>query len=288
MRVNDFVTETFQASIRTLVEKSDSARNPKDVEALHDFRVGLRKLRSHLRSFESTLGTKWVRLQRDRLEWLDSYVRPVRDVDVLILRLNNDVKQLGMEIDSEVIKSLHLSLAIASQRERARLKIAMDSQLFSELMQELGSWTVDSIAFRKEPRILENWLKELGRASRKEIFTIALNLNEQSPDRELHKLRIKSKRARYLAEASIPVLGQKAKRRAKEYESIQNFLGEYHDSYVMSQWLSNLANSQSEFQPTTSALRGWEDRHRTELRVRWHALWSEIESGTAESSESRE
>ncbi|MEI6648145.1 MAG: CHAD domain-containing protein [Actinomycetes bacterium] len=285
MNVSDFVTGTFQSSIRIMVHTAESARNPKDVEALHDFRVGLRKLRSHIRSFESVLGPKWVGHQKDRLEWLDSYLRPVRDGDVLIARLQSDVSEMHEELDQEAVRSLKLSLAVKGQRDRARLKLAMDSQIFAELMEDLNSWNSNIISFRKEPRVLENWLKELGRQSRKEIFSIASNISDSSSDHELHKLRIKSKRARYLAEASVPVLGQKAKKRAKEYESIQTLLGGYQDSFVMSQWLDAQSRLGSEHVAAVTQILDWEHACRATLRVGWLTLWSGIENGISENSE---
>jgi CHAD domain-containing protein len=51
-------------------------------------------------------------------------------------------------------------------------------------------------------------------------------------DAELHRIRIAAKRARYAAEAAIPVFGGCAHRLAREVEAIQSVLGEQHDAVV--------------------------------------------------------
>jgi CHAD domain-containing protein len=60
----------------------------------------------------------------------------------------------------------------------------------------------------------------------------------------LHGARKAAKRARYAAEASVPVIGSKAAhRQARRYERLQDLLGEHQDSLVSAELLRRLGAS---------------------------------------------
>jgi CHAD domain-containing protein len=63
------------------------------------------------------------------------------------------------------------------------------------------------------------------------------DLDEDPPDRELHAVRIRAKRARYAAEAVAPALGKEARRFASAVADLQDLLGEHQDAVVAGRWL---------------------------------------------------
>ena len=85
-------------------------------------------------------------------------------------------------------------------------------------------------------------MPELGRKQWRSLRKAVRQLGDDPADEALHKVRIESKRLRYIAEVSGPVLRQGRDRRAaartvKAATELQNILGELHDSDVSEQWL---------------------------------------------------
>ena len=66
-------------------------------------------------------------------------------------------------------------------------------------------------------------------------------LGEHPADEALHAVRIRAKRARYAAEATIPVFGKDARRYGKAMAKIQDVLGEHQDAVVARAWLTKTA-----------------------------------------------
>jgi CHAD domain-containing protein len=65
----------------------------------------------------------------------------------------------------------------------------------------------------------------------------ASSLGRQPSDAELHAVRIRTKRARYAAEALAPVAGKAARRFADRAAELQDVLGEHQDAVVAEAWL---------------------------------------------------
>ena len=62
-----------------------------------------------------------------------------------------------------------------------------------------------------------------------ELRSFGPKVGDPSATKALHDMRIAAKRLRYVLEMGEPVLGQPAKRGAKEARRIQDLLGEIHD-----------------------------------------------------------
>ena len=56
-------------------------------------------------------------------------------------------------------------------------------------------------------------------------------------DASLHRVRLLAKRARFAAEAAMPVVGPEARRFARAMSSVQDVLGIQHDAVVAHQWV---------------------------------------------------
>ncbi len=279
LTLDQFICDTFQSSIALITPHRQIAHLPDDVDAIHDFRVGLRRLRSLLRSFRPLLDEKWAGESRVKLAWLDSFIMPVRDGDVLKLRLLASAERLKGDLDPDVIDSLVGLLELHSRKDRARLKIAMESQKCTDLLNEISGWNMHTIKVLNQESSPVELLKELNKVTWKAIKKEGDEIRQDSSDHKLHELRIKIKRARYLAEACAPVVGKKLKERAKQYEEMQNILGDHQDSFVISQWLAIREQPTREYQTTVTTLLEEEIDQRFVLRHKWHLLWHEVTEG---------
>ncbi len=209
--------------------------DPEDAEALHDFRVGLRRLRSCLRAYRACLegsvpkklARKLRRLARStgpgrdaevQIEWLrgrqshlSSYHRAGLAwlLDRLEKRMRDAYAKMSAEVDRdfvEIEKELRARLSVY------RTEVHLDA---AEPLSTLGETTAGIL--RRQVAELENHLARIADAGDEE---------------EAHRARISAKRLRYLLEPlaeEIPGAGAVVKR----FKVLQDLLGELHDAHVL-------------------------------------------------------
>jgi CHAD domain-containing protein len=91
----------------------------------------------------------------------------------------------------------------------------------------------DATAVDALPRVVRRPWKKLRRAVHA--------LGDDPSDDALHATRIRAKRARYAAEATVPVFGKRAHRFAAAVADVQDVLGEHHDAVVARAWIAKIA-----------------------------------------------
>src|SRR5579859_6109571 len=90
----DVVRSGLLADAARFVDHQAAVVLDEDPEGIHQARVGIRRLRSDLRTFLPLLSRHRVRLLRDELRWLADKLGAVRDLDVLLARLRFDMQRL--------------------------------------------------------------------------------------------------------------------------------------------------------------------------------------------------
>jgi inorganic triphosphatase YgiF len=76
-QLRSFFTEQYHA----ILAADPGVRLGEDPEAVHKFRVAVRRLRAVLRTAQPFLLAEWVESLRNELEWLGSVLGPLRDED---------------------------------------------------------------------------------------------------------------------------------------------------------------------------------------------------------------
>jgi len=272
-----FVWRTLCPPIDVLADFGAIGRDSMDPEALHQFRVALRRLRSDLRSLRPLLDKRKVTELRDRLSELDELVRPVRDGDVMIERLSASAAQAHNPIDPEIVEAIHQYLTTSTDLAREKLLMVLESGTYYPLFAELAGLASGDIlrggAVDDFPQELERLNKELWRRVRR----AARSLPDDADDADLHQLRVLAKRSRYLSEASMPELGKSAKRRARDAARIQWVLGEHQDSVVFSRKLLEMPRPTPAHTLAIDALLAVETDARQRLRKRWRKVWRRVD-----------
>lgn len=268
---------TLCPSIDVLVDTAAIGTDSMDAEALHRFRVALRRLRCDLRSLRPFLSKPLVTSLRERLSELDELVRPVRDGDVMVERLTATAAKVHNRIDPDIVEALHHNLVAAAATARYTLVSEISSGRFDALFGELAGLR-DSEFMRVDltaefPVCLERVNKELW----KRVKRTARVLTDDADDDALHALRVLIKRSRYLAEASVPELGRSAKRRASAAAQAQLVLGEHQDSVVFSHTLVAMQQPTPAHMLAINALLAVESDARRKLRKRWRKVWRRMD-----------
>jgi CHAD domain-containing protein len=287
---------TLDTQLRVLLEHQRSAGDPDEPEAVHQMRIATRRLRVALRAAEAELPQR----QHDELEglraelaWLNGLLGPVRDLDVLAIRLadegasltdddqpgfaeiNDAIRQEGIPARQELLAGLAGRRYRALLRAMARLirELAAEPEAVREPDPTQSSATPegDSEAILRRPV----------RKLRREVAGL-----DQPPAADaLHQVRIRAKRVRYAAEqaADRATRRKRLKQLAKAAKQLQDVLGEHHDTVAAEQRLREIAKSLSADGALVAGRlveREWNQR--ADREARWPEAWHDLQRQTNE------
>ena len=234
-----------------------------DIEALHDMRVAVRRLRSALRLFAKVLprgrqagpGATSVSEIDTSLRWLASELGVVRDLDVQLERIEEWRAALE-EQDANALGPLADLLRAQRQAARVSMAAAMDTprlvELYRtlELLSAVGPGDLPRRALRPAVIALPRMLRRQYRAFRSRAGRI-----EPDPGVEaelLHATRIRAKRLRYATEFATPIYGKRARALVSALKDAQDVLGLHQDAEVAIAALRRLvADAGGELPPRT-------------------------------------
>jgi CHAD domain-containing protein len=263
------------ASVRRIVEHDPAAREGAP-EGVHQARVGTRRLRSDLRTFRPLLEPAWADELRDELAWLADALGAVRDADVLLARLEAAAAELP---PGDHALAENVLARLRSERDTAREHLLGDVLGSDRYLQLLDRLVAASTAPRVTSRSSRRAAKVLPRLVRrpwKKLAREVRGLGSDPTDAELHRVRIRAKRARYAAGVAIPVVGRAARDLEEALGALQDVLGEHHDCVVTEAWLrTSAAGPYTDGADALVAgeLIGLQRAHAAQLRGAWPAAW---------------
>jgi CHAD domain-containing protein len=212
--------------------------DPADAEALHDFRVGLRRLRSCFKAYEAYL--EIPKKLAKRLQRLAGSTGPGRDAEVQIEWL----RARASHLPSRHRESLAWLLGRLEDRRREAYGDVEDeaAEEFAKLAENLR---VRLSVYRAEIHLdPQEERPTLARVTTRILHRQVADLEERlvrirdaGDEGEAHEARIRAKRVRYLLEplvAETPGAGPVVKR----FKALQDLLGDLHDAHVLEATLS--------------------------------------------------
>jgi CHAD domain-containing protein len=225
VRLRELLAEQRQALLR----HDPGVRIGQDHENLHQHRVAARRARAFLRATRRSLDPAWRRSLGDRLRDLGGLTGPVRDLDVLLEHVGDELQSVD-PVERAAGRRLLATLAGVREARRQRLLDALDSDAYRQLLADL----------RLPPRLAEDVQRvELDRIARKELRGLVAavdGLGGRPDEAAIHGLRIRLKRVRYSTE--LAAADGKARRRfLGDARVLQDLLGEHQDAAVAEQQL---------------------------------------------------
>lgn len=207
-----------------------------DPEALHDFRVAVRRLRSVMRSFEALLEDTVSGKRKRQLREVASATNVARDTEVHIAWLR-DVRTAVTARERAGVDWLVRRLDARQEGEAAELlkgALKRFARLAATLRAELGSWhQVHYLDDAHEPEGMATATATLLRRAVGELETCLDDIRGQEDEARAHEARIAGKRLRYLLEPVVDVLGE-GKPLLQKLKALQDALGDLHDAHVFS------------------------------------------------------
>jgi CHAD domain-containing protein len=258
--------------------------DPLDSEALHDFRVGLRRLRSCTRAYRPHLKGSLSKKMRRQLRDLTTATNPGRDTEVKLAWLHRqgarlgagELEGLGWLIGRQEGRKYEALDRVAGEVARRFLKLE------TTLRRRLGTFRLEVRTGREEKR------PSFGDVTAALIHSHASELAEGletvvRPEdvTEAHATRIRTKRLRYLLEP-ISRRAPGVKRLVGRLKQLQDVLGSLHDMHVLAEEIDSslaalsrsVADQPVAVKPGLLALRRLASEQAGESFANFRAEWS--------------
>lgn len=222
-------------------------RERRTVEAVHQARVGVRRLRAAMTLFKDLLGDSQSRTLKDQLRDLAGRLGAARDLDVLIARL--ETFELAAPVDLPALKAVLQRRREAAYDEAVRALAAPQAALLAfevAAWLETGWWLTardDLHSGRRDLPITDFAAAVLDRRTRK-LKKRAVKLAELDPPHR-HEVRKAAKKVRYGAEFFESLAKKKRRADADAFiealKPLQDAMGELNDVVVAQHLLGALA-----------------------------------------------
>jgi CHAD domain-containing protein len=224
--------------------------DPGDSEALHDFRVALRRLRSCLRAYEKDLAGSVPKKLARRLRRLADATGPGRDAEVQVAWLRGLAKHLHPAHRPGLAWQLgRLEATMAGAYSALRAEVAGGfPALERELRRHLSVYRIEvRLEGGGDQRTLAEATAEILLRQLADLREHLARIENAGDEKNAHRARISAKRMRYLLE---PVVGEtpggtpaSAAPLVKRLKKLQDLLGELHDAHVLERDLAAAAEA---------------------------------------------
>lgn len=203
------------------------------VDAVHDYRVAQRRTRVLLQEYRDHLGAEAKELRRS-LRWMARFTGPVRDLDLLIARIESRALRASAR-RRDGLESMTSTLLLERSAAAARLADRLDTARYAALVRswrELSGDRADrtnddsgsAFAAATGPRLRRRYER---------LVSAVRSLGHEPDDAAVHRARIEAKSVRYLLEFLESVRpSPDAAATTRALRSVQDRLGAFQDDVV--------------------------------------------------------
>src|SRR5581483_2224495 len=194
--VAEYAIATMRPLFDAIRELERRVRAGNDPEAVHDMRVGSRRLRGALSTFEDVLPPGFQGLG-DELTWTGACLGGVRDLDVQIETLGR-VRDTASGERAEALRTLISRLARSRDAAQERLVDALMSERYAALIARMSTALAAHLGDSGVP--VREYAPDVIRRRYRKLRKAAKSLDMHSPAPGFHRARIKAKHLRYTVE----------------------------------------------------------------------------------------
>jgi CHAD domain-containing protein len=227
--IGDHLAYSLGRQLDVLLAHDPGTRWGEDPEHLHQMRVATRRLRAILRSARPLLAPAWAEPLRQDLAWLGGLLGSVRDLDVQIGSFRREATRLDAHDRRPLIQFMR-TLTADRQHRHGDLLAGLRSEQYLEFLERL-------ISVADAPSVIDSdlTLKDIAGQEFKKLRKAVRRLRAVPTDADLHRVRIKAKRARYAAELAETAAGKPVARFIRCAKTLQDLLGKHQDAVVAEQ-----------------------------------------------------
>jgi CHAD domain-containing protein/CYTH domain-containing protein len=224
------------ALLRNGVTAHERLIDPTDGEALHDFRVAVRRLRSWLRAYRSVLKDGFSDKSRRQLKSIAAVTGSARDLEVHLEWLHQHIDTLDADRRSG---AMQFRARLENEKQYAdhalRSEVARDfTNVADKLRKSLAEYVI-RVRIDDDPRprpmaiAMAETLRGAAQALRDRLGAVTPAVDQPEA---AHRVRIETKRLRYLLEPIAPDI-ERANLLLDRLVELQDLLGEMHDHRVL-------------------------------------------------------
>jgi CHAD domain-containing protein len=259
---------------KTIKHETDVLKD-KDPEALHQMRVGMRRLRTAIHGFAPALSLPSA-AQEKKVAKVARKLGELRDIDVLQDALTHQYLPSLPPTEQETLKKVLATLKKQRQKTLEMVQTTLKEQRYQQLKDAFQTWLkqpaygefaefpIEEILpdlllplvsqFFLHPAWLVGVKLESGELAapselNSEIVVQLLNAHGDS----LHSLRKQAKRVRYQMELFTSFYAADYENYLKDIKQIQSILGQIQDSFVLAEFLTETLDSDGVAQLPTLA-----------------------------------
>jgi len=251
-----------------ILEYEKSVKKDKDPRALHQMRVGMRRLRTAVTSFSDFLDLP-SSVNDQSIGKIARTLGKLRDLDVLKEILERDYEPyLSPHQQSSLERAFS---AISQERESVCLSVQkiFKSELYKSFKQDLLEWLKNPIynplaQLQIQQAVPELLLPQISRfllhpgwiIGTKTLDTAGITSIKWTPEElekslqiqgeTLHDLRKQAKRVRYQIDLFDDLYQQSFTQQLGQIKQVQEILGNLQDSMVLNKWLLDIYKSEGE------------------------------------------
>jgi triphosphatase len=288
LRLDPSVTldEAFATILRScflhLLQSLPAAEDGRNPEGIHQLRVSLRRLRSVLDLMRSAGASSNVDTLRTEAKWLAQDLSAARDWDVFRL---DTLPKIATACPS-VAGFDALGLAAAGRQSDAYRKAhgALEDRRCAMFLLGLGNW-IEARGWRNDVAA-----EDLGHLAQPAADFAARILSAQYAKvlkrgrrfkslsaEQLHRLRLATKRLRYLSEFLLPLFADRKSTRkfSRRLAGLQEQLGAFNDMAVTAALLDGL-DAEPDGAIAAAAIAGWQARASVGVQPALQSTWRDF------------
>lgn len=245
----DWAITALEKHSQKMVKYESAVLEDKDPEALHQMRVGMRRLRTALVGFSRAMIMPKT-AQEKKVGKIARELGTLRDLDVLKESLENYYYPALPAQEQEELQLVFKELGKQRQQAYKKVQKAIEGKDYQKLKSSLEQWLqepqLSAIAAMPIAEVLpdlllphvSNLLLHPGWLVTKNHEMDTATLLDQE-GATLHNLRKAAKKARYQMELFSHCYDATYQQYVKEIKSIQSILGEIQDSVVLGEFFRN-------------------------------------------------
>ena len=232
----DVVTGYLREQADTLMALDPKVRRS-EPDAVHKMRVTTRRLRSAMRAFDAVIPKTDSAPVDGELKWLGTVLGDERDAEVQAERLREHLRATDAEVLLGPVQArIQAYTAKSAATSHAAVMAALNSERYAALLDALDTLIAGQKTGPDANRQARTVVpRAVGRSYRRTRRRMRAALRKQpgpARDAALHEARKAAKRARYAAEAAVPVSGKPAAGFARKMKKIHSLLGAHQDTVV--------------------------------------------------------
>ncbi len=263
--LGDWAALAIKKHLNKIIKHEDDVLADRSPEALHQMRVGMRRLRSAITGFAPALDLPKPAKEK-KIGDIARILGSLRDLDVLREALQNEYKPKLPAKEKKELETALDDLVKPRRQALAEVKKTLENEPYQSLKQSLKKWLkqpqFQEIAKMPIEEVLPDlllpevsklllhpgWLvgtqvKE-GEILHQELAPEIVEQKLLEQGILLHSLRKETKRIRYQMEVFEDFYSGAYEAYLKDMKSVQEVLGQIQDSFVLSEFMTNALQSQ--------------------------------------------